>query len=611
VINNQECNFPEPELNEAYHQSRQLIRLCVRVLMCNYDIQVPYGDRGMHLYKIGGTAMDLSKFLNIVYRYLWLLGLAALVAGLTTFFQLSSRPGTYKATTDLLVGPSLDSPSPDLNSLKIGGQLAQTYAEVVDTRTFLESVNNKLDQKIDLAEMREAISTRQSAETRVLSITVYHPDPNQAVAIANAAAQTLIDMSPSKDNTTSLLRSQMSDQSHQLEQIVSKTQISIEQLEAELLALKDVKTSNPETVQANLEQQNLVIKQLADERSRLSEALRTLATVYQVLLDTNTNQVQIIEPATSVVAVDKQILLRVASSAIGGLIFAIILIFVVEYFDDKIRFPRDLSKAAGAPLLSTIGKHDRLNGSGLERLVTFARPDSDAANSYREVVAKLLFSIGETTPHTFLLSSVGSHAGDDTAVAAGNLAVAFAQAGYKVVLVDAQVHNSSALTNVFKADKKEGVAELVVTKSTNPQLLPVEQVSGLRFLPAGSSSEKSSRAMLNSSAIATLFEELQKEADIVLVAGSPISKFAESLTLASQVNGIVLVARSAEAISKTVSRVVENLRLMDMNLAGVIFDYNPSPFISKDDQRIVSATGRVPSEETVTKSSLSEQTTES
>jgi uncharacterized protein involved in exopolysaccharide biosynthesis len=47
------------------------------------------------LYKNGGISMDLSKFLNIVYRYLWLLVLAALVAGLTTFFQLSSRPDIY------------------------------------------------------------------------------------------------------------------------------------------------------------------------------------------------------------------------------------------------------------------------------------------------------------------------------------------------------------------------------------------------------------------------------------------------------------------------------------------------------------------------------------
>ncbi len=554
--------------------------------------------------------MDLSKILNIFYRYLWLLVLAALVASVTTFFQLNSQPVTYKATTDLLVGPSLDSPSPDLNSLKIGGQLTQTYAELVDTGPFLDSVNSKLDHKIDPDVLKSAISSRQSTDTRVLTIIVYHTDPKQAVAIANASAQALIEMSPSKDNTTALLRAQMSDQSHQLEQIVNNSQASIDQLEAELTALKGVTTSSPDAAKANLDKQNLVVKQLVDERSRSSDALRTLATVYQVLLDTNTNQVQILEPATTVVAVDQQLLLKAVSSGIGGLIFAIIIIFAAEYFDDRLRFPGDLSRVAGVQMLGTIGRHDRLDGSGLERLVTFAQPESKAANSYREVVAKLLFSIGESNPYTFLLSSVGLQTGDDAAVAAGNLAVAFAQAGYRVVLVDAQVHNP-VLTTMYKGDKKEGLADLMITKTTKPLLLPVEQVPGIRFLPTGLSSEKSSRAMLNSTNIATLLEGLQKDADIVLVVSSPISRFAESLTLASQVNAIILVARYAEANSKIVNKVVENLRLMKINLAGVIFDYNPSPFISKEDRGLVSAIRRVVSKAAVKKSDLSEQTTKS
>ncbi len=556
--------------------------------------------------------MDLSRILNVLYRYLWLLILAALVAGLITFFQVSSQPVVYRTSTELLVGPSLDSPSPDLNSLKIGGQLVQTYAEVADTPAFFEAVNNKLDHKKDLNVLKDAISTRLSTETRVLTINVHDEDPKQAVAIANAAAQTLLELSPSKDNTTTALRSQMSDQSHQLEQIVNNSQANIEQLEGELTALKDAKPSTPETAKANLDKQNLVVRQIADERNRLSDALRTLATIYQVLLDTNTNQVQIIQPATTATINDQQLLLRVLSSAVSGLILAIIIIFIAEYFDDKLRFPGDLSRIAGAPLLTTITKHDHLQGTALERLVTIAQPKSDAANRYREAVAKLLYSIGESTPYTLLLSSVGSRAGDDdAAVAAGNLAVAFAEAGYKVALVDAEVDNPM-LTTLFNADKKEGLADLVMTKSTRPQLLPVEQVAGIQFLPAGLTSEKSSRAMLNSIKMATLIDGLQKEADLVLVAGSAISRSAESLTLASQVDALVLVARHAEATSKVVNKVVENLRLMKINVAGVIFDYNPSSFVSTDDSS--SAFGRVASKAGQLinrKSSLSGQTTKS
>ena len=175
-------------------------------------------------------------------------------------------------------------------------------------------------------------------------------------------------------------------------------------------------------------------------------------------MDTNTNQMEVIQPATTATVVDQQLWLRVISSGVAGLIFAIIIIFVAEYFDDRLRFPEDLRKATGVPLLSTIDMHTSSTGSGLERLVTLAQPDSEAANGYREAVAKLLYSIGESIPYTLLLTSVGSKVGDEAAVTAGNLAIAFAQAGYKVVLVDAQVENP-VLTNLLEAEKNEGLTD--------------------------------------------------------------------------------------------------------------------------------------------------------
>jgi len=167
------------------------------------------------------------------------------------------------------------------------------------------------------------------------------------------------------------------------------------------------------------------------------------------------------------------------------------------------------------------------------------------------------------------------------------------------------------LTTVFQAGKKEGLADLMLTKSTEAQLLPVEQVPGIRLLPAGVASEKSSHALLNPANVTALFERLQKEADIVLVAGSSISRFAENLTLASQANAIILVAHQAEARSKVVNKVVQSLRLMNINLAGVIFDYNPSPSISREDRNTGSELGHDISREALKKGNLSEQTTES
>jgi capsular polysaccharide biosynthesis protein len=603
------------------------------------------------------SVMDLSKILNLLYRYSWLLVAAALIAALTTYYQINNQPTSYKATTDILVGPGLDSPSPDLNSLRIGGQMGQTYAEVLSSDSFLEALNNKLPQKMDLNDLDNSITNRQSADTRVLTIIVYHQDPKQAVAIANAAAQTLLEISPSKDNLTTSLRTRLSDQSRQLEQAVNASQSKIQELEAqlatlkaansnaeqpnpgqppsriqeledELAALKAAKPVYPDAIKINLQQQSLVMNELADERSRLlqqqnlvmneladerthlSDALRTLANIYQLLQGADGNQVEIIQPATDATLVDQQLWLKVGSSGIAGLVFAIILIFVIGYFDDRLRFPGDLSRAVGVPLLSTIDRHIALKGSGAERLVTLAQPESNAANQYREAVAKLLFSIGESIPYTLLISSVDSKTGADAAVTAGNLAVAFAQAGYRVVLVNAQMDNP-VMTTLFKGEKKEGSADLTATKAAGSGLLPVEQVPGIRFLPAGLSSEKNPQAMLSPTKVATMLDHLRKEGDIVLVAGSTISRFAENLTLASQVNGVILVARRGEAKGKIVSKLVENFRLMNIHLAGMIFDYNTSALNSKDGRRISFALRRNVSREAVPPGNLSEQTTES
>jgi capsular polysaccharide biosynthesis protein/Mrp family chromosome partitioning ATPase len=524
--------------------------------------------------------MDQSKLLNIVRRYLWLFVAAAVLAGLATYLVLNGRPRIYEAKTRLLVGPAVDNPSPDLNALRIGGQLMQTYADVVTTRPFLESINSKLDQKINLETLGGMIETKQNPDTRVLTILVRSRDPKESVAIANAAAQSLMEISPSDDNATALLRTQMSNQTQQLEQIITKAEASIEGLETELAALSTAPQRTPEEADTVLARQNLVVQQLGEERARMSDALRTLATIYQVLLDSNTNQLQIIEPAGAVFPVNQNLPLRVAASALAGLLLVMGIIFAYEYYDDTIRVPGDFNRSVKAPLLSTVEKHKPLRESGLEQVITFARPDSPAANSYRTAVAKLLFSIGKSMPSTFLLSSAGSQSADVAAIAAANLGIAFAQAGYRVVLVDAQLQNP-VLSELFDASGKVGLYDLLTTKSSELNLMPVNEMSNLQFLPVGQSKERWSGAMLNSTNVIRRVEELQKGADIVLLAGPPATGYAESLTLASQVDGVILVARYGEAHSKLINEVAESLSDMNVQLAGVIIEKNQTPFAGK------------------------------
>ena len=519
--------------------------------------------------------MDQAKVFNIVRRYAWLLLLAALVASLTAWLVLSDQPTLFEAKTRILVGPTVDSPNPDLNALRIGGQLMTTYADLVTTRPFLESINSKLGQKMNLEELGGMIETRQNTEARILTVFVRHEDPKQAVAIANAAADSLIELSPSEDNTTSVLRAQMSTQAHQLEQIINSAEASIQQLETELIALRSTGTQSPEAAQANLERQNLVTQQLGEERARLSDALRTLTTIYQVLLQTDTNQLQIIEPAGAVFPINQNLLLRVAASGLAGLLLVLSIIFAYEYLDDTIRVPGDFTRTVKVPLLTTVDTYRRRKEAGLERIVALTDPNSTAAGHYRTAVAKLLFSISNSMPHTFLLSSVSAQSGAEAATTAANLAVAFAQAGNRVILVDAELNNP-VLTDLLEAKGKAGLSDLIASKTSERKFVSIRELPEVQFLPAGLSSERWPGAMINPANIGRLVQELEKEADVILFAGPPIADFAESLALASQVNSVILVARYGEAHSKVINDMAENLRAMNVDLAGVIFERNAS-----------------------------------
>jgi len=521
--------------------------------------------------------MDQMKFLNVVRRNVWWLVLAAVIAAATTFQVLSRQPRLYEAQTRMLVGPTVDNPSPDLNSLRIGGQLMQTYADLVTTRPLLDTINSKLDQKLNLEVLTQMIETKQNVDTRILTIEVRGRNPQEAMAIANAAAQSLLEISPSADNTTALLRTQMSNQSHQVEQIITKAEASIQELEAELLELGNEPQFTPEQTQVVLDKQDRILTQLSEERARLSDAMRTLASIYQVLLDSNTNQLQIVEPAETGSPIDQNLPLRVAVSALAGLLLALGLIFAREYFDDTIRVPGDINRSVRAPLLSTVERHKPLRGAGLGKFVTFAQPDSAAANGYRTAAAKLLYFIGQRMPSTFLLSSVGSQRSEDAALAAANLAIAFTQAGYRVVLVDAQLHDP-VLSELFRAQDKAGLYDMLTSKTSDLRLLPIEEIADLQFLSAGLSSERWSGAMLNSTNVIRRMEELRKEADIILFAGPPASGFAESLTLATHVSGVILIARYGEVHSRMINEVAESFREMNAPLTGIIIEKNPAPF---------------------------------
>ena len=79
----------------------------------------------------------MEQRINIILRWLWLLILATLGAGLAAFWYGTQQAVVYEASVRLIVGPGVDGLSPDLNDLRAGAQLMETYSELATTRPIL------------------------------------------------------------------------------------------------------------------------------------------------------------------------------------------------------------------------------------------------------------------------------------------------------------------------------------------------------------------------------------------------------------------------------------------------------------------------------------------
>ena len=528
-----------------------------------------------------------QRYFLIIRRWFWLILLAAIFTSGITYVLLRNQPPTYTAKARLIVGPGIDSPNPDLNDLRTGGQLMQTYAELATTRPVLKSVIQELNLDLSPDDLKRKIKVKTDTETQILNIRVTDADPRLTADIANAVAESLVGMSPSgTDGPEDQIKQQIQKQAIKLEEDIRSSEALLAELEAKLQTT---------TIPA---EERLILEQIAQERGRLTEARRTLATLYQTIQSSYTNQVKIIEPAVTAEPVDANLRLTVLLAGMFGLMLALGIAFLFEYLDDTVKTPEELAHVTGVPLLGTISKYKVQNSSGPQRFLAYVAPDSAAAAAYQTIGTKLLLSgyVAKVYGSEYQAEESPAHDGDEQPLAipetnkvpavlvgdtdtdgdagevASNLAIALAQSGHRVVLVDANLHNPT-IGALFGIAGQYGLSNLLVDTKSPVHPVPVDWMPGLSVLPAGPSLSNPFE-LLTSSRMVDIWYALKHQADIVIVAAAPLLSSADSLILASRVDGVVVTVKQGKISRTALKELIASLRTLNAYILGAVFDYN-------------------------------------
>jgi succinoglycan biosynthesis transport protein ExoP len=284
-----------------------------------------------------------------------------------------------------------------------------------------------------------------------------------------------------------------------------------------------------------------------------------------------------VEPATQPLKpVSPQKLRITLVAAMVGFLLASGVVFLIEYLDDTIKTPDDVSQALGLNTLGTIGRLAKRE----EELVVAAQPFSPVAEAFRVLRTNVRFSSVDRPLQTLLVTSPGLAEGKSNTVA--NLAVAMAQAGLSVVAVDADLRRPR-LHQLFDLDLHEegavesslgGLTGSLLEGCTDGRLQPT-QAENLKVLPSGELPPNPAEIM-GSQHIQKLLHELAQQVDMVLIDSPPVLPVADATALAQAVDGVLLVLEAGKTRRQAARHAVESLHQVGANLVGVVLNAVPT-----------------------------------
>jgi succinoglycan biosynthesis transport protein ExoP len=494
--------------------------------------------------------MELRQYFSVIKKWWWLMVACVLVASVSSYLGTRQMPRIYQATTTLMVGQSLEKANPDSQDFYIGQQLAQTYATMVERRPVREAAARELG----LDYVPEA-SARQVPGTQLLEISVRDTEPERARIVADEIARQLILQTPEASEGNQTRRAFVQEQLTDLEARIEETQAEID---AEQARLKDANSAR-------------AIQQYQANITALQQKLSTYQATYAALLPTvqgGVNYLSIVEPAgTPSTPISPDVLNTVLLAAAIGLVLSAGGAFLIEYLDDTIKTPDDVSRATE---LSTLGGIARIEGHKYpDKLVAVHHPLSPIVEAYRVLRTNLQFSSVDRPVRTLMVTSPAPTEGKSVTLA--NLAVVMAQSGLRVVVADTDLRRP-VQHKIFDLPNSHGVSDAILHPNPGAAEHLLETgVDNLWLLPSGHIPPNPSE-LLGSERMAAVVEELKEYADVVLFDAPPTLVVTDAVILSSKVDGVLMVTDAGSTRRHAAEKAVEELRRVKANLLGVVLN---------------------------------------
>ncbi|MGV1034624.1 MAG: polysaccharide biosynthesis tyrosine autokinase [Microbacteriaceae bacterium] len=237
--------------------------------------------------------------------------------------------------------------------------------------------------------------------------------------------------------------------------------------------------------------------------------------------------------------------------------------------DTRIHNQRNLEEITTLPVLGGITFDPTAKK---QPLIVHTDPHSIRAEAFRALRTNLQFIDTDRTSNGFVITSTVSSEGKSTTAA--NLAIALAEAGRTVLLVEADLRRPK-VAEYMGLEGAAGLTDVLIGRVSPNDVIQKWGKGNLYVLPAGKIPPNPSE-LLGSTATDRLIKSLNNSFDIVLYDCPPLLPVTDASVLARKVGGLVLVVRIGQAHKAHVHSVLSNLSAVGVHVSGVIMTMIPS-----------------------------------
>lgn len=200
-------------------------------------------------------------------------------------------------------------------------------------------------------------------------------------------------------------------------------------------------------------------------------------------------------------------------------------------------------------------------------IITSVNPQSPISEQYRTIRTTIDFKMADQGIKSFLITSSEATAGKSTV--STNLAVAFAQQGKKVLLIDGDLRKPT-INITFKVQNRVGLTNILMHQSSIEDATQKTWDSeNLTVITSGPIPPNPSE-LLASIAMKDLIDSVSDFFDIVLIDTPPFSEVTDAQILSSYVGGVVLVVRAHETKKESLAKTKKILEQVNANILGVV-----------------------------------------